>query len=335
MPRTTVIVSTAAYAPMQQAICAAAGLSAAEVERHRFPDGERYLRLITNVEEQDAVLLGGTISDDDTLELYDLGCCLVEGGVHRLTLVIPYFGYSTMERAVHVGEAVTAKIRARLLSSIPVAASGSRALLLDLHVEGITQYFEGALRPVHVEGRPVTLGLIRRFGQDDFVLACTDAGRAKWVESLANELGVSASFVFKRRRSGSETEITAVSAQVEGRRVVIYDDMIRTGGSLLGAARAYQEAGATEVYAVATHGLFPGASLDKIRASGLLRAIACTDSHPRAVELAAGAPDFLHVAAVAALLAARLDHREHGPPSSGGERDHHVGSHAGSHGGTP
>jgi ribose-phosphate pyrophosphokinase len=301
--RSTVIFATAAYRELQEAMCQAAGLPLGRVERLHFPDGERYLRLASEVEGQDAALVGGTISDEDTLEIYDLACCLVEAGVHRLTLVIPYFGYSTMERAVHRGEAVTAKIRARLLSSIPVAASGSRVLLLDLHAEGITHYFEGALRPVHVAGRPLTQGLIRRFGGDDFVLACTDAGRAKWVESLANGLGVSASFVFKRRHSGSQTEITAVSAQVEGRRVVIYDDMIRTGGSLLGAARAYREAGAAEIFAVATHGLFPGDSLERLRRSGLLSAIACTDSHPRARQLAG---DFLQVESAAPLLAGRL-----------------------------
>jgi ribose-phosphate pyrophosphokinase len=309
MERTTLVVSTAAYDDMARAVCAAAepgsGLVPGQVERRHFPDGERYLRLLCSVEGQDAALIGGTISDEDTLELYDLACCLVEGGVHRLTIVIPYFGYSTMERAVHPGEAVTAKIRARLISSIPVAASGSRALLVDLHAEGITQYFEGPLRPFHVEARPVTVELIRRLGGagDDFVIACTDAGRAKWVESLANEIGVPASFVLKRRRSGSETEITAVSAQVEGRRVVIYDDMIRTGGSLVGAARAYRDAGAAEICAVATHGPLPGDSLERIRRSGLLARLACTDSHPRAPRLAG---DFLEVASIAPLLAARL-----------------------------
>ena len=106
---------------------------------------------------------------------------------------------------------VTAKTRARLLSSIPVAAAGNRVVLMDLHADGITHYFEGAIRPVHVYAKPVVIELLGLGGQD-FVLACTDAGRAKWVESLANEIGVPASFVLKRRLSGSQTEVTAVSA---------------------------------------------------------------------------------------------------------------------------
>src|SRR6185436_652869 len=111
---------------------------------------------------------------------------------------------STMERSVRSGEVVTAKTRARLLSSIPMASRGTQVFLLDLHVNSIAYYFEGGIRPVHVYGKPLVTGAARRLGGDDFVLACTDAGRAKWVESLANDLGVDAAFVYKRRLDGSQ-----------------------------------------------------------------------------------------------------------------------------------
>jgi ribose-phosphate pyrophosphokinase len=164
--------------------------------------------------------------------------------------------------------------------------------LLDLHVDTIAYYFEGGLRPIHVYGKPIVTLAARSLGGDDFVLACTDAGRAKWVESLANDLGVDASFVYKRRTSGTQTTVTGVSAHVAGKRVVIYDDMIRTGGSLINAAQAYRDAGAVAIDAIATHGLFPGDSLERLRKTGLFGRIVSTDSHPRAVSLAG---DFLHV----------------------------------------
>ncbi len=85
--------------------------------------------------------------------------------------------------------------------------------------------------------------------------------------------------------SGEKTEITGVSATVQGRCVVIYDDMIRTGGSLMQAAKAYREAGARSVYAVATHGVFPGDSWARIKNSGLLDGIGCTDTHPNVLAL--------------------------------------------------
>jgi len=273
------------YHGMQRLLCAA-GHDAGELKIEAFPDGERYMQIVTPVDGRDVVLLGGTISDAATLMLFDLGCALVRCGARRLTLIVPYYGYATMERAVHPGEVVTAKTRAALLSAIPAASYGNRILLLDLHAEGIPHYFEGGLTAFHIYAKPVLREVITRLGGPDFVLACTDAGRAKWVESLANDVGVTAAFVFKRRHSGTHTEVSALDAQVHGKRVVIYDDMIRTGGSLLGAARAYRQAGATSLAVVTTHGLFPGDALRKLQASGLFTAIVCTDSHPRALELA-------------------------------------------------
>ncbi|MEZ0295290.1 MAG: ribose-phosphate diphosphokinase, partial [Candidatus Methylacidiphilales bacterium] len=268
--------STRCYKPLRDDILALGGLEAGEVEVKDFPDGERYQRILTTVSGRDVALLAGTISDSDTLELYDLAVGLVKYGGRSLSLIIPYFAYSTMERAVHPGEVVTAKTRARMLSSIPAPPFGQQVALVDLHSEGVPHYFEGDITPVHLYAKNVVKTAIQRVGGTNYVLASTDAGRAKWVQSLGDELGVDVSFIFKRRLDGEHTRISAVSAHVEGKHVVIYDDMIRTGGSLLSAARAYLDAGATSIACVATHGLLPGASLDKIRASGLLQSITVT-----------------------------------------------------------
>ncbi len=281
----SLVFSLPEYRDMQAQLCAA-GHEPGELHIDTFPDGERYMRIASHVDGRDVVLLGGTISDAATLTIFDLGCALVRCGARRLTLIVPYYGYATMERAVRPGEVVTAKTRAALLSAIPMASYGNRILLLDLHAEGIPHYFEGGLTAFHVYAKPVLRDVITRLGGPDFVLACTDAGRAKWVESLANDVGVTAAFVFKRRLSGDRTEVSAIDAQVQGKRVVIYDDMIRTGGSLIGAARAYQRAGATSLAAVTTHALLPGDSLAKLQRSGLFTDLVCTDSHPRAALLA-------------------------------------------------
>lgn len=255
------------------------------VDRDRFPDGEHYLRVSCEVNDRDVVLVGGTCDHDATLELYDLGCALVEAGAATLTIVCPYFGYSTMERAVKHGEAVMAKNRARILSSIPRAKLGNQILLLDLHSEGIPHYFEGTIRPFHVYAKSVIVETARELAGEAFVLGSTDAGRAKWVESLANDLHVPAAFVFKRRLSGEETEVTAVSTSLAGETVVIYDDMIRTGGSLLNAARAYREAGAGKLFAIATHAVLPGNALERILETHLFERIAVTNSHRNAYAL--------------------------------------------------
>jgi ribose-phosphate pyrophosphokinase len=301
MPQSSIVFATRSYVHLQRALCEAGVGEAGEFELRLFADGERYLRLLTDCVDRDVVVLGGTVTDADTLTLYDLACATVGQGARSMTLIIPFFGYQTMERRVKRGEVVVAKTRARLFSAIPPAGLGNRVVLVDLHSEGITHYFSGEVRPVHLHARRVILEQIRRLGGDDFVLGATDAGRAKWVESLANDVGVEAAFILKRRLGDGSTQVTALAADVGGRKVVVYDDLIRTGGSLVGAAQAYLDEGATSVAAVATHGVLPGDSLRRINASGLFTEIVCTDSHPRAVELAAESG--ITVVSIAGLLA--------------------------------
>src|SRR3712207_2891922 len=148
-----IVFSTLSYHYMQRELCWSGHFDCGEVEVRQFPDGERYQRVLTDVDGREVVLVGGTISDADTLELYDLACTLVSLGAQSLTLIIPYFGYSTMERAVYPGEVVTAKTRAYLLSTIPATPHENRVLLLDLHTEGLPYYFEGKTRAVHLYGK--------------------------------------------------------------------------------------------------------------------------------------------------------------------------------------
>jgi ribose-phosphate pyrophosphokinase len=295
------VFATESYGYLKDGLCSHDHCEPGEVETRHFPDGERYLRILTESVGRDVVVLGGTVNDADTLTLYDLACATVGAGARSLTLVIPFFGYQTMERRVKEGEVVVAKTRARLLSSIPPAGLGNRVALMDLHSEGIPHYFSGEVRPVHLSARPLVLREIRRVGGAEFVLGATDAGRAKWVESLANDLGVEGAFIFKRRHEDGTTEAAAMNADVRGRKVVIYDDLIRTGGSLIGAASAYLEAGAISTAAIATHGVLPGNALQRLVDSGLFTDIVCTDSHPRSLELSDEAR--FEVVSIAGLLA--------------------------------
>ncbi len=299
-----IIFSTKAYKYLQDSLCQIVRFDFGEVEVKHFPDGERYQRIVTDVDGREVVLIGGTISDADTLELYDLAYSLVSMGAQSLLLMIPYFGYATMERSVKKGEVVTAKTRTHLLSKLPNSSMGNRIFLLDLHTEGVPYYFEGKTRAVHLYAKNIITQACREVAGTDFVLASTDAGRAKWVESLANDMGVNGAFVFKRRISGDETQITSISADVQGKYVIIYDDMIRTGGSLINAAKAYKDAGATKIAAVTTHGLFSNNGLEKIRQSGLFECIVSTDSHPNAVALKS---DFLRVKSISSLLKEQIE----------------------------
>ncbi|HVD98398.1 MAG TPA: ribose-phosphate diphosphokinase [Cytophagaceae bacterium] len=291
--------STENYIYLKNKMLAVSDFEDGALEIKKFPDGERYMRIIPEVNERHVIILGGTVSDSDTLEIYDLASAAVKYGAVSLTLIIPYFGYSTMERAVKYGEVVTAKTRATLFSSIPRTSLGNQVILVDLHTEGIPHYFESGIRPVHLYSKPIIIEACHELYGDDFVLASTDAGRAKWVESLANDMRVNGAFVFKRRISGDETKVTGISADVKDRNVIIYDDMIRTGGSLVQAAQSYKDAGAKDISVITTHGIFVGDGVKKLKDCGIISKVVCTDTHPNAEKIQS---DFIRVKTVAELL---------------------------------
>ncbi len=277
------------YAYLEPAFLAAGDFEHGETVRKNFPDGERYLRILPDLYGRDVVLLGGTPTDADWLEVFDLACGIARGGARSLWIVMPYFGYSTMERAVMPGEVVVAKTRARLLSAIPAPEGGTHLFLFDLHTDGIEFYLDDRILSRHVYGAAIiTKKISERMGDTPFVLGACDAGRAKWVQSLARDLHVEPAFVYKRRDPDSGgTSVTGVNADVRGREVVVYDDMIRTGSSLVQAGRAYLAAGASKVHAIASHLVLPGDAIDKLRATGVFTSIMGTDSHPGSRKLPA------------------------------------------------
>jgi ribose-phosphate pyrophosphokinase len=280
-----VVFSTTEYEVLADKIKKAVHGVKGELETKKFGDGERYYRICSLVRDQDVVLVGGTIHDKATLDLFDLACGLVDNGCRSLKIIIPFFGYSTMERAVHAGEVVTAKTRARLLSAIPAAPFGNEVVMLDLHSEGIPFYFEGAVKTRHLYAKPLILKEAQRLGGGNFILGAPDAGRAKWVESLANDLGVPAGFVYKRRADDGSVSISGVNVIVGDANVVIYDDMIRSGQSILQAAQAYKAAGAKKISLITTHGLFSEGALQRLKKGNVISSVSCTDSHPNALAI--------------------------------------------------
>ncbi len=304
-PPSKLLFSIQSYEYMAHRLIEAGDFDRGAIERKTFPDGERYLRIVDDPWGRDVVLLGGTPTDLDALEVYDLGYAISRAGARSLSIVMPYFGYATMERAVRPGEVVTAKTRARLISAIPPCEGGNRVFLFDLHTDGIEFYFNDSHVTHHIYGAPLITSIIRKkteqMGVRSFVLGATDAGRAKWVQSLARDLDVEPAFVYKRRDPGDGSiRMTGINADVRGHEVVIYDDMIRTGSSLLQAGRAYLDAGASRVHAVASHLILPGDALDKLKSSGVFHGIWGTDSHPGSKQLD-GDPDA--VISVAELMA--------------------------------
>jgi len=297
------------YEHLAQGIAHALGLPSVDAYAavERFPDGEAYHRL-PDVRGHHVVFVGGTVDDAHFLELCDSASAAAMYGAQKVTLQVPYFGYSTMERAVKAGEVVKAKTRAQLLSAIPRSPLGNEIHLVDLHTEGLVHYFEHGTFARHIyANRVICAGILAHAAGSPIILGAVDAGRAKWVQSLAQDLGVPAAFALKQRISATETKLVALSqTEFDPKAIVfIYDDMIRTGGSLIEAAKAYSSAGAKRIVAVSTHGVLPAQSLSRIQASGLIERVIVTDSHPHAVELSRSSK-FITILSLANTLAEPL-----------------------------
>jgi len=281
------------------------------------------------VEGRDVVIIGGTIDHAETFDLYLIANAAYEAGALSLTLVIPYFGYSTMERGKpDAHEAVKASYRARLISSIPRCPMGNRVVLCDLHSEGIPHYFGNGIRATHLYCiKNIIMEMVK--GVHGGRICTTDAGRGKWAESLVKDINKlltaqglkgdalwSAAFALKDRKSGSETELLGVLGDVAGMDIDLFDDMIRRGSTAIDAAKGYRngtagnpETGCKKIRFVASHGILPGNALERLRTScdhkgeALFSEVIVTDSHPNAVALAG---DFLKVKPIAPLLVAHV-----------------------------
>lgn len=256
------------------------------IDSEIFPDEELYLRIKSHVDNEVCCLIGGTQTNDDIVEIISIASTLVTQGAKRLNIIIPYFGYSTMERATKNGEVIAAKIRATMLSHIPRASYGNKFYFVDLHTSVITEFFEGGIFTQQLDTVPLIQRMCNEItGKTEYVLATTDVGRAKSIEYLArsysSEYKIDTAFCYKRRSSGSSTEITGVNADVSGKTVVIYDDMIRSGSSLIKAAIVYKNAGAKEIYTVSSHGVFTKGCHQNLD-NDIIKSIAVTDSHPNA-----------------------------------------------------
>ena len=227
------------------------------LEEKIFSDGEKYTRIVSDFKNKDVAVIGSTIDDEDIMDIYDLSCALVKLGVKSLSIIIPFFGYSTMERSVKEGEVVKAKTRARLLSLIPTAYQGNNIILVDLHKEGIVHYFENSVHALNISTDDLFVDEIKKLKIKNFAIAATDEGGAKRARIVADKLKVPALFILKRRTDkGTELEATGYQGDKNINNIVIIDDMIRSGGSVVNAIKAFGESGVDNFYVIATHGVF-------------------------------------------------------------------------------
>ncbi|KAL0227497.1 hypothetical protein RCL1_003641 [Eukaryota sp. TZLM3-RCL] len=260
------------------------GLEAIPIINKKFSNGEDYYRipLENNLDlvGRDVLLVCTTATDADLLFVIRVGCQLATLGTRRRVFVCPFFGYSTMERASLPGEVVTTKVNCRLLSTIPCLGLGNVFLFLDLHVQTI-QYFVEDCIAIELYAESVLRSAIEEMNlpNSSVIFGSSDLGRPKWLQSYARYFNTSMAFINKMR-SFESVKVLHVIGDVAGRVVIIYDDMVRSGGTLIAACEAYLEAGATKVYAVVSHLALSTPEVATLIEESKLELVISTDSHP-------------------------------------------------------
>jgi ribose-phosphate pyrophosphokinase len=259
------IFSGRAHPALSQEICAYLGMPLGELTLYNFSDGEDYVQIDENVRGADVFVVQPTSTpvNDHVMELLILLDAFRRSSASRITAVIPYFGYARQDKKDKPRVPIAAKLMADLLT----AAGADRILTMDLHAAQIQGFFN---IPVdHLFAAPVILDAIRKKNLDDLVIVSPDVGGLTRARAIAKRLDASLAVIDKRRTGKNETEILNVVGEVEGRDVLILDDIVDTAGTLVQAEAALRRQGAKRTYAAAVHGVFSGPALDRIEHSRL------------------------------------------------------------------
>ncbi len=259
------IFSGRAHPALAQEICAYLGIPLGELTLYNFSDGEDYCQIDENVRGADVFVIQPTCSpvNDHMMELLILLDAFRRSSASRITAVLPYFGYARQDKKDKPRVPIAAKLMADLLT----ASGADRILTMDLHTAQIQGFFN---IPVdHLFAAPVLLDAIRKLELDDLVIVSPDVGGLTRARAIAKRLDASLAVIDKRRTGKNETEILNVVGEVEGKDVLILDDIVDTAGTLVQAEEALRRQGASRTFAAAVHGVFSGPALDRIEASGL------------------------------------------------------------------
>ncbi|PIE23439.1 MAG: ribose-phosphate pyrophosphokinase [Planctomycetota bacterium] len=231
----------------------------------RFPDGEIDVKVNVDVRGSDCFVVQPTCPpvNENLIELLVLIDCLRRASAERITAVLPYFGYARKDRKDEGRVPITAKLVANMITT----AGADRVLTVDLHAAQIQGFFD---IPVdHLYARRSFLDVLEADGYrgDDLVVVSPDVGGVKLCRAYSKELGAGLAIVDKRRVSGSVTKVEHMVGNVQGKRALIVDDMISTGGSISDAARVVKEHGAREVTLLASHGVLCGPAVERLDAA--------------------------------------------------------------------
>ena len=228
-----------------------------------FPDGETHVRIYDDVRGQDCFVIQPTCTpvNDNLMELLVFIDSLHRASARRITAVLPYYGYARQDRKSQGRTPITAKLVANMLA----AAKCDRVLAIDLHAEQIQGFFDMPLD--HLTAVPVISSYFQEMEMKDMVIVSPDVGNMKTANVYAKTLGGEMAVIDKHRKSGTEVEMGHIIGDVRGKDVLMFDDMISTAGTICTAAEVVKSHGANSVRVAATHGVFAGPAVERLKQS--------------------------------------------------------------------
>lgn len=232
----------------------------------KFSDGETAVGIGEVVRGSDVFVIQSTCSpvNDNLMELLIMIDALMRASAGRITAVIPYFGYARQDRKARSRDPISAKLVANLVT----VAGADRILTMDLHASQLQGFFD---IPVdHLLGSPILSKHFKnQFGdnKEDLVVVSPDVGSVARSRKFAESLEVPLAIIDKRRQKANVSEVMNIIGDVQGKRVLLCDDMIDTAGTIVNAANALKDRGAKEVYACCTHGVLSGPAIERIENS--------------------------------------------------------------------
>jgi len=249
-----------------QEICKFVEIPLGRANVTHFSDGEIYVEIGENVRGSNVFVIQSTCTpvNQSIMELLIMIDALRRASAGTIVAVIPYFGYGRQDRKVKPRTPITAKLVANLIS----AAGADRVVAMDLHAGQIQGFFDIPFD--HIYAMPVFIEEMRISGYvDNAVMVSPDAGGVERARAYAKRLRSGVAMIDKRRAAPNISEVMHIVGDVVGKRAVIIDDIIDTGGTLTNAARALMDAGAESVTACGTHPVFSGKALQRIQDSPL------------------------------------------------------------------
>ena len=261
---------------LAKAIADQLGHSLCESEVTEFPDGETRVRIHESVRGADCFIIQSTSTpvNRNIMELMVFSDALRRASAFRINAVVPYFGYARQDKKHDAREPITAKLVANMFQ----VAGINRVITLDLHAGQIQGFFDVPVD--HMTAMGILSERLKREDLSNSVIVSPDVGRATEARRLANILGLDLAILYKRRSSPTETAVSHVIGDVEGKRPIMIDDMISTAGTMIRAIEALVDLGALpEVTLAATHPVFMEPALERMEHEAI-KHVFITDTIP-------------------------------------------------------